>query len=119
MTRADYLVLIFALLLLPYLYLSYWGNDSQGEIVQIQIAGEETLKLPLEQNKRLQIEGALGTTVIEIKNRQVRFVSSPCQGKHCIISGWLEKDGQLAACIPNGITVQVIGRDARFDAVNF
>lgn len=119
MTRADYLVLIFALFLLPYLYITYWGNDSQGEIVQIQIANGETLKLPLDQNKHLEIQGVLGTSTIEIKDRQVRFVSSPCQGKHCIISGWLKKDGQLAACIPNGVTVQVMGRDPRFDTVNF
>ena len=119
MTRADILVLVFAGLLLPWLYWTFWGSDSSGEIVQIQVAEGDTLKLPLDQDKRLEIAGVLGTSIIEIKDRQVRFVDSPCQGKQCIITGWLEEDGQRAACIPNGVTVQIVGRDRRFDSLNF
>lgn len=119
MTRADILVLICALMLLPWLYWNFWGNASSGEIVQIRVAAGETLKLPLDQDKRLEIAGVLGTSVIEIKDRQVRFVDSPCQGKQCIMTGWLREDGHLAACIPNGVTVQIVGRDERFDTLNF
>jgi len=117
--RADYFVVAFALLLLPWLYLEFWGNDTSGEIVQIRVANGETLKLPLDENKRIEVQGALGTSIIEIKDRQVRFVDSPCQNKQCIITGWLHKDGELAACIPNGVTVQIIGQDKRFDTLNF
>jgi len=119
MTLADKIVVALALLLLPFLYIEFWGNSSQGEAVQIRSANSEDITLPLDQDKRLQIKGALGSSTIEIKNRQVRFIDSPCQGKQCITSGWLHKDGQLAACLPNGVTVQIIGRDQRFDAVNF
>lgn len=119
MTRADKFVVALALLFLPYLYVTFWGNSSKGEIVQIRSATSGDLNLPLDQNKRLTIDGALGKSVIEIEDRQVRFIDSPCQGKQCISTGWLKKDGQLAACLPNGITVQIIGRDRRFDAVNF
>lgn len=119
MTRADKFVITLALLFLLYLYVTFWGNSSAGEIVQIRSATNGDLNLPLDQNKRLEIEGALGKSVIEIKARQVRFIDSPCQGKQCISTGWLNKDGQLAACLPNGITVHIIGRDNRFDAVNY
>lgn len=119
MTRADKIVIALALLFLPYLYITLWGNSSQGEVVQIRSATSGDLILPLDQNKRLEIEGALGNSIIEIKQRQVRFIDSPCQGKQCVMTGWLEEDGQLAACLPNGVTVQIIGRDNRFDAVNF
>ena len=119
MTVADKIVIALALLLLPFLYIEFWGNSSQGEVVQIRIANSKDITLPLDQDKQLEIEGALGTSLIEIKDRQVRFVDSPCQGKQCITTGWLNKDGQLAACLPNGVTVQIIGRDQRFDAVNF
>jgi hypothetical protein len=36
-----------------------------------------------------------------------------------VLTGWLREDGQMAACLPNGVTVQIVGRDNRFDAVNF
>lgn len=119
MTRADHIVIAVALLLLPYLYVTFWGNSSQGEVVQIRSAISGDLTLPLDQNKRIEIEGALGKSIIEIKDRQVRFIDSPCQKKICVMTGWLNADGQLAACLPNGVTVQIIGRDNRFDAVNF
>jgi hypothetical protein len=119
MTRADKIVIILALLSLPLLYLQFWGNHSAGELVQIRVAHGETLNLPLDRNKRIEVEGALGKSIIEIRNRQVRFIDSPCQNKLCVHTGWLRHDGELAACLPNGVTVQIIGRDNRFDAVNF
>ena len=119
MTRADYGAIAFAFLLLIYLYAELWGNDSQGELVKIQIAGQDSITLPLDYNKRIELEGKLGHSIIEIKDRQVRFVDAPCKDKQCIISGWLSKDGEMAACLPNGISVQIVGRDNRFDAINF
>ena len=119
MTRADKVVIVLALLLLPLLYIQFWGNHSQGELVQIRSVVSGDLTLPLDQNKQIEVKGALGNSIIEIKNRQVRFIESPCKNKLCILTGWLSQDGQLAACLPNGVTVQIIGRDKRFDAVNF
>lgn len=119
MTLADKILIALVLTLLPFLYIEFWGNSSQGEVVQIRSTNNKDITLPLDQDKQLQIEGALGISTIEIKDRQVRFVDSPCQGKQCISTGWLHKDGQLAACLPNGVTVQIIGRDQRFDAMNF
>lgn len=119
MTRADKFVIALAVLLLLLLYLQFWGNSSAGEVVQIRVAGGEDLTLPLDQDKHIEVKGALGTSLIEIRDRQVRFIDSPCQGKQCVLTGWLDQDGQLAACLPNGVTVQIVGRDQRFDAVNF
>jgi hypothetical protein len=118
-TRADKLVIALAVLLLPFLYLQFWGNHSRGEVVQIRVAGGKDMILPLDQDKTIKVAGALGTSVIEIHNRQVRFIDSPCQGKQCVLTGWLREDGQMAACLPNGVTVQIVGRDNHFDAVNF
>ncbi len=119
MTLADKIVVALALLMLPFLYIEFWGNSSQGEVVQIRSINNATITLPLDQNKQLEIAGPLGTSIIEIKDRQVRFIDSPCKGKQCVMTGWLNKDGQLSACLPNGVTVQIIGRDQRFDAMNF
>ena len=117
--RADYVVIIFALLLLPYLYITYWGNGSYGEQVVIRSANQPVQYYSLYDNHQITIAGALGSNVIEIKNGQVRFIEAPCQNKICIHSGWLRHDGETAACLPNGVTVSVVGRNTRFDAINF
>lgn len=119
MTRADYVVVLFALWLLPYLYITYWGSGSLGERVEIRVAGAKPVILALDHDKRLSIEGTLGTSVIEIRDQQVRFIDAPCQGKRCVMSGWLDHDGDTAICMPNGVSIQVLGQDQRFDAVNF
>ncbi len=119
MTRADYIVVALAFLLLPFLYLTFWGNGQHGEQVVIRIAGHEAQHYPLSKNKKIKLEGPKGKSVIEISDGQVRFLESPCQGKQCILAGWLNKDGDVSACLPNGISIQVQGREARFDSVNF
>ena len=119
LTKADYAVFALALILVPWLYLTFWGNHSQGTLVQINIANGDSFTLPLDQNKRIEVQGVIGTSLIEIRDRQVRFIESLCQNKQCVHTGWLESDGQMAACMPNGVSVQVKGRDNRFDSLNF
>ncbi len=119
MTFADKLLIAFACLLLPYLYMTLWGNNSQGEGVLVQVPGQAPMTVPLDYNKRIEIEGRLGTSIIEIKDRQVRFIDSPCQSKRCVIEGWLSRDHETTACMPNGVSLQIIGKDERFDAMNF
>ena len=118
-TRADKSIIALALVLVAALYISLWGEQSQGEMVYISVAGAPPLTVPLDNNKRLEIKGAVGTSVIEIKDRQVRFLDSPCHSKRCIIAGTISKDSEIVACLPNAISARIVGRDARFDAVNF
>lgn len=119
LSRADVAVVIFALLLIPALYIQYWGNHSHGEQIVVRASGQPAQFHSLYDNQTIHVPGPLGKSVIEVRDAQVRFIHSPCEGKQCIHTGWLNQDGQIAACLPNGVTVQVIGRDQRFDAVNF
>jgi hypothetical protein len=119
LTRADWLVLIAAIVLLPGLYLRYWGDQGPATAVRISASGQQDITLPLSSERRIDVHGPLGDSVIEIHAGRVRFVSSPCHGKQCVHSGWLSHSGELAACLPNGIMVSVIGRERQFDSINF
>jgi len=119
LTRADWLAVILALALLPALYLRYWGDAGPATAVRISASGQPDITVPLSSNRRFTIHGPLGDSVIEIRDGRVRFVSSPCRGKECIHSGWLAHAGELAACLPNGVMVSVLGRDRRYDSINF
>lgn len=119
LTRADSVLLIAALALLAFLFSRFWGDATQGEQARILVGGKEFGIVSLYKDQRLRIPGALGTSELEISAGKIRFVDSPCQGKQCIHTGWLALGGEVAACLPNRITVQVIGREPRFDAINF
>lgn len=119
MTRADYIVVACAVILLPFLYMTYWVPSARGDTAQILAGGAKQIKVSLDVDQRLNIEGPLGTSVIEIHQGKVRFVDSPCRGKQCIHSGWLQKTGDFAACLPNHISIAVIGHELRYDTINF
>jgi hypothetical protein len=119
MRRADYVVVAFALALLPVLYGAYWTHPSPGQAVRILDArGEESI-VPLDADRRIEIKGPLGVSVIEVHDGAVRFVSSPCQGKQCIHAGWLRSGNDFTACLPNRVSIAVIGGQEGYDSVNF
>jgi hypothetical protein len=119
MTRADWTALILAAALLPVLYAHYWHSEGPAAEVRITANGQPEITLPLTGKRRFAVHGPLGDSVIEIRDGRVRFVSSPCNGQQCVHSGWLAHAGELAACLPNGIVVSILGRDRHYDSINF
>lgn len=118
-TRADAVVLIAALALLAFLYTKFWGDATRGEQARILVGGKEFSVVSLYQDQHLNIPGTLGVSVLEIHAGRIRFADSPCHGKQCVHTSWIALGGEVAACLPNRISVQVIGREPRFDAINF
>ncbi len=136
MTRADRVLMAIVLCSLPLLYLHFWTpgaadySDSAGGVTQgadagtatvlrIQSAGTAANTTPLAPDRQIQVPGPMGESTIEIRAGQARFLESPCPGKVCVHSGWLSEAGQLAACLPNRISIQLLGSRPRFDAINF
>ena len=119
LTPADWIVLLLVIALLPGLYIRNWGDQGPATAVRISASGQPDITLPLTSERRISVHGPLGNSIIEIHDGRVRFVSSPCRGKQCVHSGWLSHSGEVAACLPNGIMVSVIGRNRRFDSINF
>lgn len=71
------------------------------------------------QNKTLKVAGTLGHAVIEIQQGKVRFKHSPCHNQYCVHQGWLTRASQTAICIPNQISIELIGAEAAFDSLNY
>jgi hypothetical protein len=118
MTRADWALLLTLLAGLPWLYLHFWSGDPGQQLAILTQEGPPRI-LPLYPDQELHIQGALGESVIRIEQGRARFVASACTNKVCIQRGWIDAAGQTSACLPNRVSIQVLGRDARFDAVNF
>jgi hypothetical protein len=75
----------------------------QKNIVSIEVDSKPAYLLPLDENNIFMVQGLLGKTVIEIKDKMVRVTESPCQNKLCIKQGWI-KNGNIL-CIPNRVMV--------------
>lgn len=70
-------------------------------------AGDNRYIYRLEKDLEFDVAGPLGLTHIEIKNKAVRVVDSPCRDKICIHSGWLNSGGQWTACLPNRVFLSI------------
>ena len=119
MTRADLILIIIVLVILPYMYTHMWTGKTNADYLQIQTASKAPITEKLSPDRIIHIEGPLGHSVIEINNGRTRFISSPCRNKVCVHTGWLETSGDLAACLPNRIGKFLPGEHPRFAAINF
>ncbi|NMA60377.1 MAG: NusG domain II-containing protein [Firmicutes bacterium] len=68
---------------------------------------EET-QYSLKKSRNIEVQGYLGTSIIEISQGKARFVSSPCPDNVCVdFFGWIEKEGEISVCLPNQILLKV------------
>jgi hypothetical protein len=117
--RGDYLVLLLALVLLPTLYLTLWNDQRPGEYARILVGGEQLQMVSLHQPQTLEVMGELGLSTLEVADGQIRFVESACPGKQCVHSGWIHWGGEVVSCLPNRVSVAILGGEQRFDSINF
>lgn len=118
MRAGDILIIIFAAFAVGFSWFMMF-NHSEAASVQIVQADATAKNYPAWRDEILTVSGPLGESRIEIHKGKARFLASPCTNKICIRSGWLEHAGEAAACLPNRISLALLGNDARFDAINF
>lgn len=113
----DQLIVLSSIVICVTVYFSAWQPAQAGQMVQIRF--ENGVKnLSLFKDQHVQIKGPLGISEIEIHDGRARFVSSPCTAQYCVRAGWLKNGGEIAACLPNGVSLRVVG-DKQFDTINF
>lgn len=53
----------------------------------------------------------------KISNGQICFINSGCPDHICEKYGYLSRPGQLAVCMPNRVTINIIGKNEEIDMV--
>jgi hypothetical protein len=116
---ADAVVVAMAALLVGASWASLWGGGGPAQYVEITAPGMAAQRLELGRDQAVEVRGRLGVSRIETRDGRVRFTEAPCVGRQCIHSGWLGRTGQVAACLPNGVVIEVQGGEREFDAISF
>ena len=119
MTRADWIAVMAAIVMLPMLYVHFWSSAEPARFVKLIHGKNDIEELSLATDRQVEFAGDMGISTLEIKHGKVRFIASPCRAKVCIHSGWIHNSGQILACLPNGILVELMGGPNEFDAINF
>lgn len=103
--------IVFVSLFILSLYLISKVKLSGGDKFTVTSCGKE-YEYSLLENKTYEVQGKLGITEIEVNNKRVRIINSPCKNKTCVHQGW----GKNIICLPNDVVITVIKEDD-FDAI--
>jgi hypothetical protein len=116
---ADAVVVALAALLVGASWAALWSGGGPAEYVQLSAPGQPEQRIALALDQVVEVQGRIGHSRLEIRDGRVRFVDSPCVGRYCVHAGWLSRSGHVAACLPNGVIVEVTGGEREFDAISF
>jgi hypothetical protein len=114
----DWLVLIASILMVIYLFQTLWTNEHAAK-VQIRLGDKIYATYSLNQQREIHIHGKLGEVTISIAQGKARFAKSPCHTQYCVHQGWLTHAGQSAICLPNQISLELLGEVKPYDTLNY
>ena len=119
MKPGDWLILFLSLLLVPISWSMTKSDSGVIAAVEITVGDQPAVVYPIKDQRQITVAGDLGDSVVEIRDGRVRMISSPCNGKICILSGWHQHSGDNIVCLPNKVGVSLISNQERFDGINF
>lgn len=114
----DWLTIIFSSVMTVYLFQTLWSHEHASK-VQIRIGDKVHAVYDLNQQRDIKVHGSIGDAVIHISQGKVRFAKSPCHNQYCVHQGWLTHSGQAAICLPNQISLELIGENKPYDSLNY
>lgn len=114
----DWLTIFISLITIVFLFQTLWSNEAAAKL-RIRLGSTIYGTYSLQQNTTLHIHGKIGAATIEIKQGKVRFQQSPCNTQYCVHQGWLSKAGQTAICLPNQLSIELLGAKRNYDTLNY
>ncbi len=83
---------------------------------EIKQNGVLIASLPLDTDTEYTITDNYVNT-IKIEDHSAFFFFSDCPNNDCVRLGKLNKAGDIAVCLPNGVTLQIVGATPEIDAI--
>lgn len=116
--RGDWLTLLLGGIGVMIGTMQLWHSDSADKVV-IRSGGKVVREVTLSQDQEIAISGPLGVSIITIHQRKVRITSDPSPRQYCVRQGWLQQAGEIALCLPNQISIEMVGRKKQYDSLNY
>jgi hypothetical protein len=115
----DWLVILTSVIMVIFLFQTLWITQAASKLI-IRKGNHLVGTYDLNQTNEIHLHGGIGDSIIHIEQGKVRFKQSPCNNQYCVHQGWLSRAGQVAICIPNQLSLQLIGnRGPEYDSLNY
>ena len=114
----DWLIIGASIVAIIIMFQQFWSFAPASQL-KIRQGSQIVGTYDLNQQRELHVKGAIGEAIIVINNGQARFKQSPCPNQYCVHQGWLSRAGQAAICLPNQISLQLLGAKNSYDSLNY
>lgn len=108
------LVLFFLVLSFVLLFVTKSTQEKGGSVV-VAVNGIEIGTYSLLFNGQYSLND--GSNILVIENGKAKVSDANCPDKLCVKQGWVQYTGQCITCLPNKLTVTVVGGNTSVDIV--
>ena len=113
----DIAVIAAAILIAVSVFLFFLPKGTPARLfAEIKQNGVLIASLPLDTDTEYTITDNYVNTV-KIEDHSAFFLFSDCPNNDCVRLGKLNKAGDIAVCLPNGVTLQIVGATPEIDAI--
>ena len=123
-TKHDFFIIIAAVVTAFLLYIMFafaiWSDYPESVLVCVDGNEYATYSMSgIKDSKIIKIETEFGQNVIEITPKSVRVIDASCPDKLDIKCGEITKPNQTIICVPNKLSIRVIGKTQKVDKVTY
>ena len=93
------------MLIVSMLPLIFSSND--GNSATIKIEGEVIENISLSKETTIKISNSSGYNLIKVSEGAISIVEADCPDKICIKSGKIKNPGEVIACIPHKLIIEI------------
>jgi len=114
----DWLTLLLGAVGTIWLFAALWQTDRADKAI-VRSGGKIVAEFPLAQNRTFRVQGPLGTSLIAIHDRRARVAQDPSPRQYCVKQGWLKRQGEMAVCLPNQVSLELAGAKKLYDTLSY
>ena len=116
--KGDVLIVAVLSLICVFLFAFPLLKGSENVVAAVWLNGEKVKEIDLSSVSK-SYEISVESCVLSVEKGKIRFLSSDCPDKLCEKSGYLSKNGDTAACLPNKVVVKIETEKEKLDAVAY
>lgn len=114
----DWIVVLLGVLGTAWLAFALWQGGAADRAI-IRSGGKIFREVPLSRDQVIEVSGPLGVSTIAVRNREARIAADPSPRQYCVRQGWLKQAGEIAVCLPNQVSLELVGGVKRYDSLSY
>lgn len=114
LTKADKILIIMVIFfsILGIVYVKSISTNEANLYLVIEVDGKPYKTISLggaQANQIITVETEAGRNIIEVEEKRVRIKEADCKDQLCVKTGWLSQSNQISVCLPNRVSIRLIG----------